>query len=86
VKAGQRVVGETLGAGREGRQRVGIVLFGAAIGALVLDGEVVVGSDSGMVRLGPGDGTMIEADGSLSPRKTWGEAKVKRALEMVAID
>jgi hypothetical protein len=57
-----------------------------ATGVLVLDGEVVVGSDSGMVRLGPGDGTMIKADGSLSPRKTWGEAKVERALDMVAID
>jgi hypothetical protein len=57
-----------------------------ATGVLVLDGEVVVGSASGMVTLGPGDGTMIKADGSLSPRKTWGEAKVKRALDMVAID
>ena len=55
-------------------------------GVLVLDGEVVVGSDSGMVTLGPADGTMIKADGSLSPGKTWGEAKVQRALDMVAID
>jgi hypothetical protein len=57
-----------------------------ATGVLVITGEVVVGSDSGVVTLGPGEGTMIKADGTLSPRKTWGEAKVKRALDMVAID
>jgi hypothetical protein len=57
-----------------------------ATGVLVIDGEVVVGSANGMVTLGPGDGTMIKADGTLSPRKIWGEAKVKRALDMVAID
>lgn len=57
-----------------------------ATGVLVITGEVVVGSDSGVVTLGPGEGTMIEANGTLSPRKTWGEAKVKRALDMVAID
>lgn len=57
-----------------------------ATGVLVVDGEVLVGSGSGRVRLGPGEGTMIQADGALTPPKVWGEGKVQRALEMVAFD
>jgi hypothetical protein len=57
-----------------------------ATGVLVVDGEVLVSNPTGRVRLGAGEGTMIQADGSLSPAKTWGEAKVQRALDMVALD
>jgi hypothetical protein len=53
---------------------------------LVIDGEVSVGSGKGTVILGPGEGTMVAADGTLSPVKTWGAAKVERALEMVRFD
>jgi hypothetical protein len=56
-----------------------------ATGVLVIDGEVSVGSAKGVVVLGPGEGTMISDDGTLSPRKTWGEGKVARALEMVTL-
>jgi hypothetical protein len=55
-------------------------------GVLVIDGEVSVGSGKGTVILGPGEGTMVAADGTLSPVKTWGAAKVERALEMVRFD
>lgn len=57
-----------------------------ATGVLVVTGEVLVSNAKGRVRLGPGEGTMIGADGGLSPRKAWGEDKVRRALEMVAFD
>jgi hypothetical protein len=57
-----------------------------ATGVLVLEGEVIVGSDKSFVELGPGEGTMIQADGGLSPVKVWGESKVARALAMVAMD
>jgi hypothetical protein len=57
-----------------------------ATGVLVVAGEVLVSNAKGRVRLRDGEGTMIDADGSLSPRKTWGEAKVQRALDMVAFD
>lgn len=57
-----------------------------ATGVLVVGGEVLVSNPKGRVRLGAGEGTMIQADGSLSPAKTWGEAKVQRALDMVALD
>jgi ferric-dicitrate binding protein FerR (iron transport regulator) len=56
-----------------------------ATGVLVLEGEVSVGSAKGVVILGPGEGTMVGDDGTLSPPKTWGEAKVARALEMVSL-
>jgi len=56
-----------------------------ATGVLVLDGEVRVGSGKGVVVLGPGEGTMIDDDGSLSAPKTWGQGKVERALAMVAL-
>lgn len=56
-----------------------------ATGVLVIDGEVSVGSANGVVILGPGEGTMIGDDGTLSPRKSWGQAKVSRALAMVAL-
>lgn len=56
-----------------------------ATGVLVIDGEVSVGSAKGVIILGPGEGTMISDDGALSPRKTWGEGKVARALEMVSL-
>jgi hypothetical protein len=57
-----------------------------ATGVLVIDGEVSVGSGKGTVILGPGEGTMVAVDGTLSPVKTWGAAKVERALEMVRFD
>jgi hypothetical protein len=57
-----------------------------ATGVLVTTGEVVVGTDHAMVTLGPGEGTMIKPDGSLSPVKRWGQAKVDRALAAVALD
>jgi hypothetical protein len=57
-----------------------------ATGVLVVDGEVLVSNATGRVSLGAGEGTMIQPDGSLSPRKVWGAAKVQRALEMVALD
>lgn len=57
-----------------------------ATGVLVVDGEVLVGNSTGQVRLRAGEGTMVQQDGSLSPRKVWGEAKVQRALDMVALD
>jgi hypothetical protein len=57
-----------------------------ATGVLVIDGEVAVGSARGTVTLGPGEGTMIAADGTLGPVKTWGAAKVERALDMVSLD
>jgi hypothetical protein len=56
-----------------------------ATGVLVIDGEVRVGSGKGVVTLGPGEGTMIGEDGSLSAPKTWGQGKVERALAMVAL-
>jgi hypothetical protein len=56
-----------------------------ATGVLVIDGEVSVSSAYGFMILGPGEGTMISDDGTLSPRKVWGEGKVARALEMVSI-
>jgi hypothetical protein len=57
-----------------------------ATGVLVVQGEVVVGSDRDFVTLGPGEGTMIQVDGNLSPAKVWGQEKVARALAMVAMD
>lgn len=57
-----------------------------ATGVLVLDGEVSVGSAKGVVILGPGEGTMISDDGTLSPPKVWGQGKVARALAMVALE
>ena len=57
-----------------------------ATGVLVVDGEVLVGTAAGRIRLGPGEGTMIQSDGALTHAKVWGEAKVRRALEMVAFD
>lgn len=57
-----------------------------ATGVLVIDGEVSVGSAKGVVILGPGEGTMISDEGAVSPRKTWGAAKVARALEMVSLE
>ncbi|WP_296810051.1 FecR family protein [Thiocapsa sp.] len=56
-----------------------------ATGVLVIDGEVSVASAYGFVILGPGEGTMISGDGTLSARKVWGEGKVARAIEMVSI-
>lgn len=55
-------------------------------GVLVLDGAVLVRSKSGFVSLGPGEGTMIKPDGSLSPAKLWGKAKKAKALKMVEFD
>jgi hypothetical protein len=57
-----------------------------ATGVLVVDGEVLVSNPTGQVRLRAGEGTMIASDGTLSPRKLWGEAKVERALEMVRFE
>lgn len=57
-----------------------------ATGVLVVDGEVLVSNPTGRVTLRAGEGTMIQADGSLSPRKVWGADKVQRALDMVAFD
>ena len=52
-------------------------------GVLVLDGNVLVNSRYGLVSLGPGEGTMIKDNGTLSPVKKWGEKKKARALETV---
>jgi hypothetical protein len=57
-----------------------------ATGVLVIAGEVSVGTTMGVVNLGPGEGTMVQDNGTLSPRKAWGQAKVARALAMVAFD